>query len=168
MATTTLAAHLRAPRALVYRALIDPAAIATWRFPRGMRCEVHHLEPREGGTFRVSLTYDDPARAGKSGGHTDTYSGHYVALVPDERVVEALAFETADPAMAGTMMIAITLADAPTAAPRSRPRTRACPRAWPPPTTSSAGAKRWPAWPAGSRASPTLNPLLVVTAPTPC
>jgi uncharacterized protein YndB with AHSA1/START domain len=60
----------------------------------------------------VSLTYSDPERAGKTDGATDTYAGRFVRLVPDEQVVEELAFETDDPELAGTMTMTWTLRDA--------------------------------------------------------
>ena len=56
----------RRPGDAVYRALLDPAAIARWRVPDGMRGEVHELDARVGGRIRMSLTYDDPTSAGKS------------------------------------------------------------------------------------------------------
>ena len=76
-----------------------------------MTCEVHAFDGREGGTFRISLTYDAPDRAGKSTGRTDTYHGRFVRLVPDELVVEVDEFETADPALSGEMTITIALTD---------------------------------------------------------
>lgn len=103
---------MNAPRALVYRAFLDPHAVATWMVPDGMTSRVHAFDAREGGAFRVSLTYDSPAAAGKTTAHTDTYHGRFVRLVPDEQVVEVVEFETADPAMQGEMTITITLADA--------------------------------------------------------
>jgi uncharacterized protein YndB with AHSA1/START domain len=77
-----------------------------------MTSHVHRFEGREGGTFRISLTYDAPTAAGKTTAHTDTYHGRFVRLVPNERVVEAIEFETADPALRGEMTTTITLADA--------------------------------------------------------
>lgn len=68
-----------------------------------MRGEVHAFEPREGGVFRVSLTYDEPSGAGKSTAHTDTYHGRFVQLVPGARIVEVLEFETEDPRMADAL-----------------------------------------------------------------
>src|SRR5690242_21483797 len=76
-----------------------------------MTSEVHVFEPREGGAFRISLTYAGAPGVGKTTARTDTYHGRFVALVPDERVVEAIEFETADPAMQGEMTITIALAD---------------------------------------------------------
>ena len=110
--TTRVSRRLRAPRAVVYRALLDPAAVARWKVPEGMTCRVHEFDAREGGTLRVSLTYDEPGPQGKTSAHSDTYRGRFVRLVPDELVVEVDVFETDDPALQGEMTSTITLADA--------------------------------------------------------
>jgi uncharacterized protein YndB with AHSA1/START domain len=108
----SISRHVRAPRARVYAALVDADAVSEWKFPTGMSCHVHAFEGREGGMFRISLTYDTPAEVGKTTAHTDTYHGRFVELVPNERIVEVDEFETADPALQGEMKITITLADA--------------------------------------------------------
>jgi uncharacterized protein YndB with AHSA1/START domain len=77
-----------------------------------MTSQVHAFEGHEGGTFRISLTYDTEPGTGKTSAHTDTYHGRFVQLVPNERVVGVDEFETADPAMRGEMTITITLSDA--------------------------------------------------------
>jgi uncharacterized protein YndB with AHSA1/START domain len=77
-----------------------------------MRCQVHEFDAREGGIFRVSLTYEEATGTGKTTAHTDTYHGRFVKLVPNEQVVEIVEFETANPAMRGEMSITTTLADA--------------------------------------------------------
>jgi hypothetical protein len=77
--TTTVAQVVAADRATVFRAL-DPGAVARWRVPEGMTGEVHELDARVGGAIRMSLTYDDLAQAGKSGGATDTYVGTEVEI----------------------------------------------------------------------------------------
>lgn len=112
MTLTRVQRHINAPRAPVYRTLLDPRAIPRWKVPDGMTCHVHAFEAREGGAIRVSLTYDEPTGTGKTTAHTDTYRGHFVKLVPDEQIVEVDEFETADPAMRGAMTITITLVDA--------------------------------------------------------
>lgn len=112
MSSTRISLRINAPRARVYRALLDARAIATWKVPTGMTSHVHAFEAREGGSFRISLTYDEPTGTGKTNAHTDTYHGRFVKLVPDEQVVEAVEFETADPALRGEMTITITLVDA--------------------------------------------------------
>jgi uncharacterized protein YndB with AHSA1/START domain len=71
-----------------------------------MTSHVHAFDPREGGSFRISLTYDAPSGTGKTTAHTDTYHGRFVKLVPNERVVEVVEFETSDPAMRGEMTLA--------------------------------------------------------------
>jgi uncharacterized protein YndB with AHSA1/START domain len=111
MYSTTVRVLVPADRATVYRALLDPDAVARWRVPDGMRGEVHELDARVGGRVRMSLTYDDPAAAGKTSGATDTYSGRYVELVEAERVVEEIAFETGDPDLHGTITATTTLRD---------------------------------------------------------
>ena len=111
MYTTQVRGHVRAPRPTVYRALLDADAVAQWRVPAGMSSHVHEFDAREGGSFRVSLTYDTPDAAGKSAAHTDTYRGHFVRLVPDQQVVEVFEFETADPGLRGTMTMTTTLTD---------------------------------------------------------
>ena len=111
MSSTRISQHVNAPRAKVYRALLDPAAIATWKVPTGMTSEVHAFDAREGGSFRISLTYNAPTASGKTTAHTDTYHGRFVKLVPDQQVVEVMEFETADPEMRGEMTVTFTLTD---------------------------------------------------------
>lgn len=74
-----------------------------------MECFVHVFDAREGGEYRISLTYDDPDRVGKSSGRTDTYSGRFLRPVPDEQVVETMQFETDDPALREPMTLTTTL-----------------------------------------------------------
>jgi uncharacterized protein YndB with AHSA1/START domain len=80
--------------------------------PTGMTSQVHAFDAREGGSFRISLTYDTPTGTGKTTAHADTYHGRFVKLVTNERVVEVVEFETTDPALRGEMTIAISLTDA--------------------------------------------------------
>jgi uncharacterized protein YndB with AHSA1/START domain len=110
--STRITRHINAPRAKVYGALVDARAVETWRVPSGMTSHVHAFEAREGGAFRISLTYDAPTGTGKTTAHTDTYHGRFVRLVPNEQVVEVMEFETSDPAMQGEVTVAITLSDA--------------------------------------------------------
>jgi uncharacterized protein YndB with AHSA1/START domain len=110
--STRIRRRVNAPRAIVYRALLDPRAVAAWKVPTGMTSHVHAFDPREGGSFRISLMYDAPTGTGKTTAHTDTYHGRFVKLVPNEQVVEVDEFETTDPDLRGEMTITITLADA--------------------------------------------------------
>jgi uncharacterized protein YndB with AHSA1/START domain len=108
MSTTRVTQHFSAAPMRVYKALIDPEAIARWKVPSGMTSEVHEFD---GDSFRISLTYDAPDRAGKTSAHTDTYRGRFVELVPGEKVVEVDEFETTDPDLAGPMTITMTLTE---------------------------------------------------------
>src|SRR6516164_4055093 len=112
MSTTRLSRHIRAPRERVYEALIDAGAVQQWMVPDTMTSHVHSFDAREGGTFRVSLTYDAPTGTGKTSAQTDTYHGRFVRLVPDTEVVQVVEFETENPALQGEMTITFTLAAA--------------------------------------------------------
>lgn len=80
--------------------------------PDSMTSHVHAFDAREGGSFRISLTYDHPTSAGKTSARTDTFHGRFVRLVPDTEVVQVVEFETDDPALQGEMTITYRLVDA--------------------------------------------------------
>jgi uncharacterized protein YndB with AHSA1/START domain len=112
-ASTQVSAIIKAARKAVYQACLDPDALAAWRVPDSMKGEVHVFEAREGGMYRMSLTYQDPAQApgGKTSRDTDTFQGRFVEMVPDEKIVEMVVFETEDPRFAGDMKITTRFAD---------------------------------------------------------
>ena len=112
VSSTRISRRVNAPRASVYRALLDANAVATWMVPTGMTSHVHSFDAREGGSFRISLTYDTPIGTGKSTAQTDTFHGRFVKLVKNEQVVEVVEFETTDPALQGEMTITLALTDA--------------------------------------------------------
>lgn len=76
-----------------------------------MTCRVHSFDACEGGSFRISLTYQESTQVGKTAAHTDTYHGRFLKLIPDEQVVEVAEFETEDPALRGEMTITTTLVE---------------------------------------------------------
>lgn len=90
---------LRAPPARVFKAFTTPEALAKWIPPHGFTCTVHHLEPREGGTFRMTFT-----NLGTGQGHS--FGGEYLEFVPDERLRYHDRFD--DPNLPGVMEITIT------------------------------------------------------------
>lgn len=114
MRSTRISLVARAARERVYQALLDRDAVGHWRVPTGMSAVLHEWEPREGGRIRVSLQYNVPTTAGKTTPQMDTYHGRFVELVPNEKVVEKLEFETEDPELLGEMTTTIVLADAET------------------------------------------------------
>jgi uncharacterized protein YndB with AHSA1/START domain len=78
-----------------------------------MTGEVHAFNAHDGGTFRMSLTYQEPEHSprGKTSDDRDTVQGRFIKLVPYERIVESVAFESEDPAFAGEMTITWTVAE---------------------------------------------------------
>src|SRR6266542_3372276 len=111
--TTRVSRIIKAPRKKIYQAFLDPQAVASWLAPDTMRSQVHTFDPREGGQFRISLMYRNPADSdrGKTAGNIDTYHGRFVKLVPDEEIVEAIEFETNEPGFTGEMTMTVKLAD---------------------------------------------------------
>lgn len=95
--------------AQVYAALTTAAALQTWLPPKGASGRIEAFEAREGGPFRMILTFADSAHAGKTTAHTDVVDGRFVELLPDERVVEDFEFVSDDPAFSGTMRMRWTL-----------------------------------------------------------
>ena len=99
----------------IYQAFLDPEAIASWRPPEGMTCQIYEFNPHEGGIYRMSFSYTDtnhPVR-GKTSEHADVFQGRFLELVPNKRIVELVEFESGDPAFAGTMTITTTLEPVP-------------------------------------------------------
>ena len=113
-ASTQVSKIIKAPRKAIYQACLDPDALASWRVPDTMKAHVHVFDAREGGRFRMSLTYQDPRHSprGKTSEGTDTFQGRFVEIVPDEKIVEVIEFESDDPSYGGEMTITTSLADA--------------------------------------------------------
>ena len=84
----------------VYRAFLEADALAKWLPPNGFVCTVHHLEPRAGGTFRMSFR-------NFTTGKSHAFGGQYVELAPGERLRYTDAFD--DPNLPGEMQVTVTL-----------------------------------------------------------
>jgi uncharacterized protein YndB with AHSA1/START domain len=91
---------LRATPERVYRAFLDPDAMAKWLPPNGFTGKVHHLEAKVGGTYRMSFT-------NFTSGNSHSFGGTYVELVPHERIRHTDKFD--DPNLPGEMMVTVTL-----------------------------------------------------------
>ena len=113
-ASTRVSMFVSAPRHAVYTACLDPDRLVRWRVPDGMVGKMHVFQPLVGGRVRMSLTYRGAAHAnaGKTSDDTDTYNGTFLELIPDELIVEAVDFESDDPAFAGQMRITTRFVDA--------------------------------------------------------
>jgi uncharacterized protein YndB with AHSA1/START domain len=84
----------------VYRAFLEADALAKWLPPNGFVCTVHHLEPKVGGTFKMSFR-------NFTTGESHAFGGEYVELVPDERLRYTDKFD--DPNLPGEMQVTVTL-----------------------------------------------------------
>lgn len=88
----------------VFAALIDPEALEKWLPPSGMRGRFESFDMREGGSYRMVLTYDDPSGApGKTTSDSDVSEVRIVRIVPGELLVQEVDFDSDDPAFTGTM-----------------------------------------------------------------
>ena len=101
METNTIRLHrvLKAPPERVYRAFLDPAAMCKWLPPNGFTGQVHHLEAKVGGTYKMSFT-------NFSTGNSHSFGGEYLELTPNERIRHTDKFD--DPNMPGEMQTTIT------------------------------------------------------------
>ncbi|MET0851889.1 MAG: SRPBCC family protein [Candidatus Rokuibacteriota bacterium] len=101
-ATNTVRLHrvLRAPAERVYRAFLDPDAMAKWLPPHGFTGKVHEMDARVGGGYRMSFTNFNT-------GKSHSFGGTYVELTPHERIRYTDRFE--DPGLPGEMRVTITL-----------------------------------------------------------
>jgi uncharacterized protein YndB with AHSA1/START domain len=112
--STVVSQVINAPPDAVYRAFLDQDALAAWLPPGSMKGVVHEFDGREGGTFSVSLIYpeNEASGRGKTSENTDTFQARFVKLIPDERIVWAVEFESADPSFAGEMTVTTILSPA--------------------------------------------------------
>lgn len=91
---------LRATPDKVYRAFLDPAAMCKWLPPNGFTGTMHHLEPKVGGTFKMSFT-------NFTNGQSHSFGGEYLDLVPGELLRYTDKFD--DPNLPGEIQVTVTL-----------------------------------------------------------
>jgi uncharacterized protein YndB with AHSA1/START domain len=109
--STQNALFIRASPEVLYRACTDPVALAAWRAPGDMTGEVHRFDLRVGGGYEMSLYYpaSETNARGKSSAREDRYTARFVELTPPRRIVEAISFDSPDPAFAGELRMEVTL-----------------------------------------------------------
>jgi uncharacterized protein YndB with AHSA1/START domain len=98
--TVRLHRVLTAKPAKVYRAFIEPDATAKWLPPNGFTCTVHHMDPKPGGSFRMSFR-------NFTTGQSHSFGGQYLELVPNERLRYTDTFE--DPNLPGEIRVTVML-----------------------------------------------------------
>ena len=102
MATGTVKLHrvFTAPAERIYRAFLDADAMAKWLPPHGFTGKVHDLDAKVGGIYKMSFT-------NFSTGHSHSFGGKYLELVPNERIRHTDNFD--DPNLPGQMITTISL-----------------------------------------------------------
>ena len=102
MTSGTVELHrvLRAPPEKVYRAFVEPDAMARWLPPEGFTCKVHHMDVRVGGEFKMSFTNFTTRQS-------HSFGGKYLELKPNERISYTDKFD--DPNLPGEMITTVTL-----------------------------------------------------------
>jgi len=91
---------LRATPDRVYRAFIDAAAMSKWLPPNGFTGQVHHIDAKVGGTYKMSFT-------NFSTGKSHSFGGEFLELVPHERIRYTDRFD--DPNLPGQIQTTISL-----------------------------------------------------------
>jgi uncharacterized protein YndB with AHSA1/START domain len=99
-ATIQLHRVLKAPPERVYRAFLDPEAMAKWLPPHGFTGQVHHLDAKVGGTYKMSFT-------NFTTGKVESFGGTFLELVPGARIRHTDAFD--DPNLPGQMTTTLEL-----------------------------------------------------------
>jgi uncharacterized protein YndB with AHSA1/START domain len=102
MSDRTVRLHrvLRTKPEKVYRAFLEAGAMSKWTPPYGFTCQVHHLEARVGGTFRMSFH-------NFSSGHSHSFGGAYLELIPHELIRYTDKFD--DPNLPGILEVTVSL-----------------------------------------------------------
>jgi uncharacterized protein YndB with AHSA1/START domain len=102
MAENSVRLHriLRARPERVYRAFLDPDAMAKWLPPHGFTGKVHHIKAEVGGTYKMSFT-------NFTTGHSHSFGGEFLELVPNQRIRHTDKFD--DPNLPGQMQTTVSL-----------------------------------------------------------
>jgi uncharacterized protein YndB with AHSA1/START domain len=111
MNSTRTSRCIKASRATIYRAFTEPTALAAWLAPDEMTGQIHAFDARVGGGYRMSLFYpaSEQANRGKTTEREDRFTARFVELTPPARIVQAVTFDSKDPAFAGEMIMTVTL-----------------------------------------------------------
>jgi uncharacterized protein YndB with AHSA1/START domain len=102
MTTNTIRLHrvIKTAPEKIYRAFLDADATAKWLPPHGFTCKVYQMEAKVGGRYKMSFT-------NFSTGHSNSFGGKYLELVPNERIIHTDEFD--DPNLPGEMKTTVTL-----------------------------------------------------------
>lgn len=99
----------------VYLAFIDAGELVAWLPPGEMTGRIHEFDARVGGGYVMSLYYreSETLNRGKTSDREDRVRVRFTELSPPHRIVEAITFESDDPALAGEMTLTVTIEPVP-------------------------------------------------------
>ena len=108
--TTQNSKEIKATQEALYQAFTNPAALEIWLAPGAMTGKVHSFDLRVGGGYQMSLFYppSEKESRGKTSEKEDRFTARFVELTPYKRIVQAITFDSSDPAFAGEMIMEVT------------------------------------------------------------
>lgn len=110
--TDSASRSIDAPVSRVFEALVDRTALEAWLPPSGMTGRFERFDPTPGGSYRLVLTYKDSSRSpGKNTSDTDVVEVRFLDIVPNDRIVQAVDFESDAPEFSGTMTMTWSVRD---------------------------------------------------------
>jgi|SRR5690625_2612515 len=89
----------------IYQAFLNPESLVLWLPPKGMSGHVDIFEPRKGGYYSMTLTYElDHSNPGKTSENADVFKGMFLELVPNKKIVQSVKFDSDNPVFSGEMI----------------------------------------------------------------
>lgn len=102
----TVSRKINAAPSTLYQSFMDPDILVKWMPPPGMTGKIDYFDPQVGGSYRMTLTYEDAhSLPGKTSEDTDTVEATFVELVPDKKISGTAVFETEDSDVLGEMLM---------------------------------------------------------------
>ena len=110
MTTTRNSKDINATKEALYQAFTNPAALETWLAPGEMTGKIHSFDLRPGGGYQMSLFYPSSEKEsrGKTSEKEDRFTARFVELTPYKKIVQAIIFDSPDPAFSGEMIMEVT------------------------------------------------------------
>jgi uncharacterized protein YndB with AHSA1/START domain len=108
--TTQNAKLINATPEALYQAFTSPEALAVWLAPGEMTGKVHNFDLKVGGGYQMSLFYppSEKEARGKTSGKEDRFVARFVELTPPHKIIQAINFDSSDPAFLGEMIMETT------------------------------------------------------------
>ena len=108
--TTTNSKDIKATPKEVYNAFINPSALENFQAPGDMTAKVHHFDYKIGGGYQMSLYYPEGEKKmkGKTTDKEDKFYSQFVEIIPNEKLVEVIQFDSAKADFSAQMIMEVT------------------------------------------------------------